>query len=162
MKQPRVEDFDPEASPSLKSSLTGMPAIAKPPANGPDSPQPSHPPDNRAPTTVLATEPVIPSDQTQLIGEQVSMSSSTLASYPVSMIESIRKTVKVPGKEVSFSRLTPQEKNRLRDILYTFRRQGMKVSENEINRIAVNFLIQDFQVYGRASVLARVIAALLA
>jgi hypothetical protein len=78
------------------------------------------------------------------------------------LIETVRKTVKVPGKEVSFTRLTPAEKDRLRDVLYTFKHQGMKVTENEINRIAVTFLMEDYQAYGQTSVLARVLAALLA
>ncbi len=94
--------------------------------------------------------------------EKDSDHASTLASYPDSLINSIRKTVKSPGKEVSFTRLTPEEKNRLMDIVYTYKRQGVRTSENEINRIAVNFMLEDFRANGRASMLARVIEALLA
>ena len=85
---------------------------------------------------------------------------STLASKQDSMIETIRKTVKSLGTKVSFTRITPEEKARLADIIYTYKRQGVKTSENEINRIAMNLLIEDFHKNGKESVLAQVIAAL--
>src|SRR2546428_7141613 len=47
---------------------------------------------------------------------------SMLASNQDSMIEKIRKSVKSLGKEVSFTRLTPEEKGKLADIVYTFKR----------------------------------------
>src|SRR6266536_1003107 len=56
--------------------------------------------------------------------EQSHQNASTLARYTDSTIETIRKTVKAAGKEVSFIRLTQNEKNQLADILYTFKRQG--------------------------------------
>jgi predicted DsbA family dithiol-disulfide isomerase len=77
-----------------------------------------------------------------------------------SMIETIRKTVKSLGTKVSFTRITPEEKAGLADIIYTYKRQGVKTSENEINRIAMNFLIEDFHNNGKESVLAQVIEAL--
>lgn len=75
-------------------------------------------------------------------------------------IEPIRKVVKVPGREVSFVRLSPEEKARVADIVYTYKRQGQKTTENEINRIALNYLLHDYQEHGERSVLARVLAAL--
>jgi hypothetical protein len=94
--------------------------------------------------------------------EQLPPNASTLASYTDSTIETIRKTVKAVGKEVSFIRLTQNEKNQLADILYTFKRQGVKTTENEVNRIGLNLLLEDYRANGENSVLARVIAALLA
>ena len=85
---------------------------------------------------------------------------STLASKQDSMIETIRKIVKSLGTKVSFTRITPEEKGKLEDIVYTYKRQGVKTSENEINRIAMNFLIEDFHKNGKESVLAQVIEAL--
>jgi hypothetical protein len=87
---------------------------------------------------------------------------SMIASYHDDIIDVIRRTVKVPGREVSFVRLTPQEKDQLGDIVYTYKRQGKKTSENEINRIAVNFILQDYRTNGNNSILAKVIDALLA
>ena len=92
--------------------------------------------------------------------KKASASTSTLASNHASMIETIRKTVKSLGTKVSFTRVTPEEKARLSDIIYTYKCQGVKTSENEINRIAMNFLIEDFHKNGKESVLAHVIEAL--
>ena len=80
------------------------------------------------------------------------------------LIETIRKTVKSMGKEVSFIRLTPEEKHQLSAIVYSFnelyRGQGRKTSENEIGRIALNLLFVDYREHGELSVLAKVLAAL--
>jgi hypothetical protein len=92
--------------------------------------------------------------------KQAITDASTLASNQDKLVESIRKTVKHLGKEVSFIRLTPEEKARLADIVYTYKRQGTKTSENEIGRIGLNYLIADYQANGKESVLAKVIAAL--
>jgi hypothetical protein len=75
-------------------------------------------------------------------------------------VEAIRQVLKAPGREVSFVRLTAQEKAHLSDIVYTYKRQGQKTSETEINRIAINYLLLDFHEHGEQSVLARVLAAL--
>jgi hypothetical protein len=87
---------------------------------------------------------------------------STLASVDASTVAAIRQVVKVPGREVSYLRLTPEEKADLADIVYTYKRQGQKTSETEINRIALNYLLLDYRENGQQSVLARVLAALLA
>jgi hypothetical protein len=83
-----------------------------------------------------------------------------LARYPQEWIETIRKVVKGNGKEIAFARLTSQEKGRLTDVVYGFRRQGIRTSENEVLRIAINHLFEDFKACGNQSVLPRVIEAL--
>jgi hypothetical protein len=100
--------------------------------------------------------------EVKLASSQASKLSSLLANYPDSMIEMIRKSVKTTGKEVSFVRLTLEEKKQLADIVYTLKSQKIKTTENEINRIAINFLLEDYRLNGENSVLARVLAALLA
>ena len=85
-----------------------------------------------------------------------------LASVDASAVEAIRQVIKVPGREVSYVRMTPEEKAQLSDIVYTYKRQGQKTSENELNRIAINYLLLDYHEHGEQSVLARVLAALLA
>ncbi len=143
---------------------------------------------SRMPPKNVATAPVVPSEGRQIQKEgkdfpssnqalkndltSTEKTGSTLkqeikeesvqASYHASMIEKIRKSVKSVGREILYVRLTPDEKNQLVDIVYTYKRQGMKTSENEINRIAVNFLLEDYKSNGQASILARVIEALLA
>ncbi len=96
----------------------------------------------------------------RLASKQTSVSTSMLASYHDDLIAGIRKVVKNPGREVSFVRVSPEEKGQLADIVYTYRRQGQKTSENEINRIAINFLLEDYRANGEQSILARTLAAL--
>ena len=98
----------------------------------------------------------------QPISQQESKPASTLASTANDIIARVRKTVRSTGKEVSFVRLSPEEKRLLADIVYTYKRQGVKTSENEINRIAINYLLEDYQDNGQNSILAQVIEALLA
>ena len=88
--------------------------------------------------------------------------SSTSPCHPSEWVEATRKVVKMTGKEVAFARLTAQEKERLSDTVYGLRRRGIRTSENEVLRIAINQLLEDFDAGGDASFLRRVIAALLA
>ncbi len=76
------------------------------------------------------------------------------------IVEAIRKTVKQIGKEVSFVRLLPEEKRQLADIAYTYKSQGIKTSENEISRIGINWMLEDYQANGKESILAKVLEAL--
>jgi hypothetical protein len=92
--------------------------------------------------------------------QHASRQASVIASELDSMVETIRKAVKHPGKEVAFVRLTAEEKAELADVLYTYKRQGTKTSETELIRIAVTFLLKEYKQKGQASVLARVLEAL--
>jgi hypothetical protein len=94
--------------------------------------------------------------------QSVSELASVLANAESETIDAIRKVVKVQGREVSFIRLTPEEKGQVSDIVYTYKRQGQKTTENQINRIAINYLMHDYHERGEQSVLARVLASLLA
>ncbi|SRR5216683_2886420 len=85
---------------------------------------------------------------------------STIATKP-DIIDIIRKIVKTPAKEeVLYVRVTKEEKDQLGDIEYTYHRQGIDTSANELGRIAVNFLMADYKANGRNSILAKVLAAL--
>jgi len=92
-------------------------------------------------------------------GKQASKRASTLATQE-NIVETIRKTVKRPGKEVVYVRLTPEEKGQLADVVYTYKRQGIRTSDNELGRIAINSLLADYQEHGEESLLAKVLAAL--
>lgn len=76
------------------------------------------------------------------------------------MMEELRKTVKQLGKEAATHRFTIHEKATITDIVYTYGRQGVKTSENELTRIAVNWLLLDYQRHGARSVLARLLESL--
>jgi hypothetical protein len=85
---------------------------------------------------------------------------STL-SLSAESIESIRKIVKNPGKEeVLYVRLSKEEKDKLADVSYTYKRQGIRTSDNELVRVAINTLIEDYKANGERSLLAIIISSL--
>ena len=73
------------------------------------------------------------------------------------MLEAIRKSVKKVGKEAATQRLTLEEKQALDDIEYSYKRQGIKTSGNEIIRIATNYIVRDYRKNGENSILAKVL-----
>ena len=125
-------------------------------------PEPATEPED-APSAPPPPKPRASTKQERITSQSASPVASVLASSVEDLrqlVEAIRKVVKVPGKEVSFVRLTQDEKDQLTDIVYTYKRRGRKTTENEINRIAVNFILKDYRTNGQASVLARVLEAL--
>jgi hypothetical protein len=76
------------------------------------------------------------------------------------VIDIIRKAVKEVGKEAATHRFTITEKKELADLIYTYKNRGIKTTENEIARIAVNFIIEDYKVNGENSVLHKLLKAL--
>ena len=76
------------------------------------------------------------------------------------VIETIRRAVHQIGKEDATYRFTGEEKKALADVVYTYGSAGIKTSQNEITRIAINWLIEDYRANGEGSILARVIARL--
>src|SRR3954447_22907162 len=111
------------------------------------------------PKPTTRRQPPRPSSNTNGVSHT---SATALVPVDANAVEAIRQVLKFPGREVSYVRLTPEEKARLSDIIYTYKRQGQKTSETEINRIALNYLMLDYHEHGEQSVLARVLAALLA
>lgn len=89
-----------------------------------------------------------------------SKQASVLASNQDNMIQDIRKSVKEVGKETLFLRLTPEEKDQLKDIVYSLSKQRAKISDNEVGRIALNYLLEEYKASGKNSILIRVIEAL--
>jgi hypothetical protein len=75
-------------------------------------------------------------------------------------IKTIRKAVKQIGKEGATHRFTYEEKRDIADLIYTYKRQRIRTSENEITRIAINFVIQDRNENGENSILDRVLKVL--
>ena len=80
--------------------------------------------------------------------------------YRDTVVELIRLAVKQFGKEAATHRFTLEEKKAIADVVYAYKRTGVKTSENEISRIGVNFLIEDYKENGLNSVLDRVLKAL--
>lgn len=85
---------------------------------------------------------------------------SVLSSYPDSTVEFLRKAVRYSGKEAFFGRFTPEEKGMLKEIAYTYQRIGIKTTENEIARVAVNLIVADYKLNKENSLLGRVLKSL--
>ena len=88
------------------------------------------------------------------------MQSSMTSRRHDAIIEKVRKTVKAIGKEPSTHRLTPEEKRAIIDIVYSYKSRGIKTSENEIARIAIGFLVNEYKENGKNSILHKAIKAL--
>jgi hypothetical protein len=73
------------------------------------------------------------------------------------LFEVVRKSVKQIGKEAATHRFTINEKNLLADIEYAYKRQGIRTSENEITRIAINYFIEEYFKKGENSLLAKIL-----
>ena len=75
-------------------------------------------------------------------------------------IDVVRKAVKEFGKEAATHRFTEAEKKEIADLIYTYKNTGIRTSENEVTRIAVNFIIGDYKENGENSVLHKILEAL--
>jgi hypothetical protein len=73
------------------------------------------------------------------------------------ILETVRKAVKQIGKEAATYRFTLEEKNQLEDIKYTYKRQGIETSANEITRISINYFIEDYKKNGEQSTLVKIL-----
>ena len=85
---------------------------------------------------------------------------TTVSRYHATIIELVRKSVKEFGKEAATHRFTLEEKRAVADIIYTYKNNGIKTSENEIARISVNFIIEDYRENGELSILHKILEVL--
>lgn len=80
--------------------------------------------------------------------------------YQATTIEYVRKSVKEFGKEAATHRFTLTEKRAIANIVHTLNMQGIRTTENEITRIAINFVIDEFNRQEKDSLLGLVLQAL--
>ena len=85
---------------------------------------------------------------------------TTLPSNQETIFETVRKAVKELGKEAATHRFTLEEKRAISDIIYTYKNNGIKTSENEIARISVNYIVEDYRENGENSILHKILIAL--
>jgi hypothetical protein len=85
---------------------------------------------------------------------------TTIPHQDIDIFEVVRKAVKQIGKEAATHRFTLEEKNLLTDIEYTYRRGGVRTSENEITRIAINYIVEEYRQHGEESILAKILKRL--
>jgi hypothetical protein len=118
-------------------------------------------PEKSPPTDAAVAEPVAAPDETSPMALPAEIMAPAATAPPDAdesqRVEGIRKAVKQLGKEATFCRFTLEEKNVVGDIVYTYKRNGIRTSENEIIRIAVNWLLEDYRTDGPNSVLAQVL-----
>lgn len=149
MKQPDLARFDPKYKVKPEEvHMQGLPAIETPP-----------PP-------ASATSPNTPgiTKTDNVIGNKVETNQDTMTpgnrDTMLPLIDEIRHAVKELGKEAATYRFTKTEKDALRDLVYIYGRQGLKTSENEIARIAINWLFEDNKTSGEQSIIYLVLQAL--
>lgn len=92
---------------------------------------------------------------------EVSRHQGVMASrYHDTTIEFVRKSVKEFGKEAATHRFTLAEKRAIANIVHSLNMQGIRTTENEITRIAINFVIDEFNRQEKDSILGLVLQAL--
>jgi outer membrane biosynthesis protein TonB len=129
-------------------------AIAPPPVK-------KEAPANQKPKKNTPHDAVTPRYHGTMTGFMVSRHHKTaLPSSNDTLVEEVRKAVGQFGKEPATQRLTTEEKDAISDIEYSYKRQGIETSGNEIIRIALNYLIREYRENGENSILAKVISKL--
>jgi hypothetical protein len=108
--------------------------------------RPTNPPGNRA-TTVSRNH-------------DTTTDTTVSDTVPDDALEVVRRAVRTLGKEAATYRFTQDEKRALSGIVYAYKDRGIKTSENEITRIALNYLIDEYRRNSTNSILARVLARL--
>jgi hypothetical protein len=116
--------------------------------------------ENTLPAVQSEPENINEMNESKHASNNASMQASKQPLNHDTIIETIRKAVKYVGKDSSTYRFTPEEKKALLEIGFSYKMQGYKTSENEIMRIAINFLLEDHRENGRNSVLQMVLDAL--
>jgi len=116
--------------------------------------------DNSLPPVPQKTENDAVMNESLQASNNASMHASNQPLNHDTIIETIRKAVKYVGKDSATYRFTPEEKKALLELGFSYKMQGYKTSENELTRIAINFLLEDHKENGRNSILQRVLDAL--
>lgn len=153
MKKPRLADFDPNINKNHALETIDLSDVT------PIQPfsrvrQPVVPPVSQS--IFEKRDTVIPRHH----DTEVASHHNTMKPSYHDTVHQVRKAVKEIGKEAATHRFTMQEKQALAELIYRYRQQGIKTTENEIARIALNYLIEDFRQAGQASILERVLREL--
>ncbi len=85
---------------------------------------------------------------------------SRLSRTQDSQIAEVRKAVRAFGKDPFFGRFTPEEKRQLAEIAFAYTQRGIRTSENQIARIAINYMLQDYRDKKEESFLDKILKAL--
>ena len=150
-----------------QESTTPPPATAKPAPTPAGEAVPAHPHQASTREVKRATAVSRPRDTMTSRHHETMVDTTTPRHHDTTaerddsqVVEAVRKVVKAVGKEGATLRLTLAEKQQLKDMVYTYSRQGKRTSETELIRIATNYMLEDYRRNGETSIVARVIAAL--
>lgn len=61
------------------------------------------------------------------------------------MVSAIHESILEIGKEAATYRLTLNEKKKIAEIVYSLKMKNIRITENEIMRIALNALLYDYE-----------------
>jgi hypothetical protein len=139
-------------SPAVKPDSERVNAVPR----VPDSAPPSEPPEQQKESPSIEITGTSSNRDTTIPRHH----DTTVSRYHDALVELVRKAVKEFGKEAATHRFTPEEKKAIADIIYAYKALGVKTSENEIARISINFLVQDYRENGQNSILDKVLRAL--
>ena len=117
-------------------------------------------PDAQPRTQKVNDETNIPATMPRNRDTVVSRHHDTSADSGDDSIEIVRKAVKLLGEKAATHRFTADEKDAIADIVYALKKKGIHTSENEITRIAINYLVWEYRQSKHASILSRVLERL--
>ncbi len=135
-----------------KSGLADSPFFSPPPL-----------PEEDSSTAIFSSQENIRNDTTTPSNHDTEVSSGhgiVVSRYQATTIEFVRKSVKEFGKEAATHRFTLSEKRAISNIVHSLNMQGIRTTENEITRIAINFVIEEFNRQEKDSLLGLVLQAL--
>ncbi|MCB0037615.1 MAG: hypothetical protein KDE51_26470 [Anaerolineales bacterium] len=85
---------------------------------------------------------------------------TTVSSADEAVMDEIRQAVKQIGKEAATHRFTAAEKKALAKVIFTYKQDhNLQTSENEVTRIAINFVLADYKQNGSKSILHKALLA---
>jgi hypothetical protein len=125
-----------------------------------DAPPPDEPISQETPAEPAPEKVELPAPSNNHDIKQPRNRGITTPRYHGAMIEQVRKAVKEFGKEAATHRFTLDEKRAIADLLYAYERCGLRTNENEVTRVAINFILNDYGEHGENSILHRVLTAL--
>lgn len=104
---------------------------------------------------IAAKAPVMPQ-----VVETTDDRDTVIPRYRDTTLDFIQARVTEFGKEAATYRFTTTEKQALNKLIYAYRGRGVRMTENELLRIALNALLHDHQQRGDQSLLAAVLRRL--
>ncbi len=104
--------------------------------------------------------PQVGEGSTEAPAPQEPSSNGALPLAPASVVAQIQRSVQQVGSKPITGRLTAEEKQALDEFLYTIKQAGIITSGNEVARIALQLVIEDYRRRGKSSTIAKILTLL--